>query len=270
MRKPIILVRGGGDLGTGVAARLWRGGFAVLVTEIDRPLAVRRLVALAEAVYAGSVTIEDLRGVRVETPTEAMRALEGGSIPVLIDPGANMRSHVRLDALVDARMTKAPPDLGLDAAPLVIGLGPGFTAEKDCHAIVETNRGHTMGRVFWRGGAATDTRVPEPVGGVDVDRVLRAPGDGMIRALADLGSVVRRGQVIAEVDGTSLQAPFDGALRGLLHDGLIVKKGTKIGDLDPRADPAYCRLISDKSLAVGGGVLEALLSRREIRRALGD
>jgi xanthine dehydrogenase accessory factor len=268
--RPLVIVRGGGDLGTGVAARLWRVGFAVLVTEIDRPLAIRRLVALAEAVYAGSVAIEDLRGMRVETPTEAMGALKAGSIPILIDPGADLRSHVHLDALVDARMTKAAPDLGLDAAPVVIGLGPGFTAGQDCHAIVETNRGHTMGRVIWQGVAAADTQVPEPVGGVDIDRVLRAPGDGILRARAELGSVVRRGQVIAEVDGTSLPAPFDGALRGLLHDGLIVNRGAKIGDLDPRADPAYCRLISDKSLAVGGGVLEVLLSRREIRRALGD
>ncbi|MGH2605817.1 MAG: selenium-dependent molybdenum cofactor biosynthesis protein YqeB [Anaerolineales bacterium] len=268
-RHPLILVRGGGDLATGVAARLWRSGFAVVVTEIARPRAVRRLVALAEAVYAGQVEVEDLRGVLVDGEGEVRRALDTRAIPVVVDPEADIRLRLEPGALVDGRMRKAPPELGMDGAPLVIGLGPGFTAGRDCHAVVETNRGHTMGRVAWEGMALPDTQIPEPVAGADVERVLRAPADGVLQARLDLGSLVRKGEAIAEVDGTVLKAPFDGALRGLLHDGLSVERGEKIGDLDPRADPTYCRLISDKSLAVGGGVLEALLSRLEIRRLLG-
>lgn len=267
--NPLILVRGGGDLATGVAARLWRSGFAVVVTEIAQPRAVRRLVALAQAVYAGRVEVEELRGVRVESADAARRALESGLIPVVVDPEAELRRRLEPAALVDARMRKTPPELGMDGAPWVIGLGPGFTAGKDCHAVVETNRGHSMGRVVWEGRALPDTQIPEPVAGVDVDRVLRAPADGVLRARLDLGSLVRKDELVGDVDGSALVAPFDGALRGLLHDGLDVKRGEKIGDLDPRADASYCRLISDKSLAVGGGVLEALLSRPDIRRLLG-
>lgn len=268
-KQPLILIRGGGDLGTGVAARLWRSGFAVVVAEIAQPRAVRRLVALAQAVYAGRVEVEELHGVRVESADAARRALESGLIPVVVDPEAEIRRRLEPAALVDGRMRKTPPELGMDGAPWVIGLGPGFTAGKDCHAVVETHRGHSMGRVVWEGKALPDTQIPESVAGVDVDRVLRAPADGVLRARLDLGSLVRKDELVADVDGSALVAPFDGALRGLLHDGLEVKRGEKIGDLDPRADASYCRLISDKSLAVGGGVLEALLSRPEIRRLLG-
>lgn len=230
---------------------------------------MRRLVALAEAVYSGSVEVEDLRGVRAGGVDEARQALAGGAIPVVVDPEASIRGQLEPTAVVDGRMRKSPPEPAMDGDAFVIGLGPGFTAGRDCHAVVETHRGHTMGRVVWQGAALADTRVPEPVAGVDVDRVLRAPADGVVRACADLGGLVRKGDPVVEVDGKWVRAPFDGALRGLLHDGLKVRRGDKVGDLDPRSDPTYCRLISDKSLAVGGGVLEALLSRPEIRRMLG-
>lgn len=269
MSRPLVLLRGGGDLATGVAARLYRCGFDLVVTEIPRPLAVRRLVALAEAVYAGETVVEDLRARRVADPTEARAALAEGVIPVLVDPEAACREALAPVALVDGRMRKRPPEIGLEAAPMVVGLGPGFTAGVDCHAVVETQRGHHLGRVFWEGSAAPDTGVPEPVRGHDVDRVLRAPAPGEVEGRVPLGSVVHKGEVIARVGGVPLVAPFDGVLRGLVHDGLTVEAGTKIGDLDPRAEPRYCWEISDKALAVGGGVLEALLSRPDIRRLLG-
>lgn len=263
-----VLVRGGGDLATGVAVRLQRAGFHVLVTEIEQPLAVRRLVAVAEAVYAGEIQIEDCTARRVDDAQEAELAWRQGAIPVLVDPALGCRADLDLLALIDGRMRKAPPEIGLGLAPMVVGLGPGFTAGVDCHAVVETNRGHHMGRVIWRGPAQADTGVPERVGGHDVDRVLRAPVDGTLRAHTQLGEIVEGGQVIADVGGIELIAPFRGALRGLVHDGLAVEQGDKVGDLDPRADPTYCTQISDKALAVGGGVLEALLSRPEIRRSL--
>lgn len=267
---PIVLLRGGGDLATGVAARLWRSGFWLVVTEIDRPLAVRRLVSLAEAVYAGAVQVEDLPARRADGVAQAIELLQQGVIPVLVDPAAECRGELELAALVDGRMRKLDPELGMQAAPLVIGLGPGFQAGANCHAVVETNRGHRMGRVYWQGGAEPDTGLPDPVAGQAVDRVLRAPADGVFEPLAEIGSLVREGQTLAELNGAALRAPFDGALRGLLHWGVEVQAGLKVGDLDPRNDPALCSLISDKSLAVGGGVLEALLSRPEIRRKLAD
>lgn len=265
---PLVLLRGGGDLATGVAARLWRSGFWVVVTEIEQPLAVRRLVSVAEAVYAGAAQVEELRAQRAADVAQARQLLAAGVIPVLVDPEAQSRTDLSPAALVDGRMRKRAPEIGMQAAPLVIGLGPGFTAGENCHAVVETNRGHRMGRVFWEGGAEADTGVPDPVSGQSVDRVLRAPADGVFQPQVEIGSRVRRGDRLATVNGTELSAPFDGALRGLLHGGIAVQAGLKVGDLDPRNDPALARLISDKSLAVGGGVLEALLSRPEIRRQL--
>lgn len=267
--RPLVLVRGGGDLATGAAARLHRCGFAVLVTEIAQPLAVRRLVALAEAVYAGEVEIEDLCGRRVDGIAAARKVLVDGIIPVLVDPEAKCRKALRPMAIVDGRMLKHPQAVDLDEMPLLIGLGPGFTAGVNCHAVVETKRGHAMGRVRWQGSAEPDTGVPEPVSGHAVDRVLRAPTAGEIRSHAALGSLVKKGELVATVGSESILAPFDGALRGLLHDGVHVAAGAKMGDLDPRGQAAFCSQISDKSLAVGGGVLEALLSRLEMRRALG-
>ncbi len=268
--RPFVIVRGGGDLGTGVAARLHRCGFAVVVLEVNRPLAVRRLVSLAEAIYADEVEIEDLKGRKVESAEDVTAAHAAGSIAVMVDPLAESRDVLSPVALVDARMRKVAPEIGMEAAPFVVGLGPGFEAGVDCHAVVETQRGHHMGRVIWKGSAIPDSRVAEPVKGFDVDRVLRAPAEGVLHSLAALGDVVQRGQVLARIERTDVPAPFDGALRGLIHDGLPVWRGDKIGDLDPRKEPAYCRQISDKSLAVGGGVLEALLSQTEIRRRLGD
>ncbi|GMR09780.1 MAG: selenium-dependent molybdenum cofactor biosynthesis protein YqeB [Anaerolineae bacterium] len=267
-RAPLILLRGGGDLATGVAARLWRGGFGVVVTEIEQPRAVRRLVSLAEAVYTGSVAVEDLRGERVGDAAQASAVLRRSAIPVLVDPIASIRNDLEPAALVDARMTKAEPDLDLSAAPFVVGLGPGFTVGFHAHAVVETNRGHRMGRVYWEGSAEADTGIPDPVAGRGVDRVLRAPAEGVFEATAKIGSLVGAGERLAEVNGSVVTAPFAGALRGLLHAGLEVNEGEKVGDLDPRGDVTICSLISDKALAVGGGVLEALLSQRAIRQQL--
>jgi len=265
-----VLLRGGGDLATGVAARLFHCGFDVAITEIAKPLAVRRLVALSEAVYIKEVTIEDLHGMLVETPDQALETLSERVIPVLVDPDAESCTELMPLAVVDCRMLKKPPERGMDLAPFVVGLGPGFTAGEDCHAVVETNRGHYLGRVLWKGASEKDTGVPGKIGGQTSRRVLRAPVDGVLQEKAELGTLVKEGEVVAEVDGQPVRAPFDGALRGLLHSGLTVKKGLKIGDVDPRGDAAICSVISEKSLAIAGGVLEALLSQPEIRKKLGQ
>ena len=266
--RPLVCIRGGGDLATGVAARLHRSGFAVVIAEIAQPLAVRRTVALAEAVYSGEAQVEELLGRRVEGPPAALQALAEGVIAVLVDPQLDCRTALQPVAIVDARMLKRPP-ARREVEAFLIGLGPGFEAGVNCEAVVETHRGHHLGRVYWQGLGQPDTGVPDPVIGYDVDRVLRAPASGLFRGEQPIGAQLRPDDLVATVDGAELRATFPGVLRGLLHDGLQVELGVKVGDLDPRSDPSYCRLISDKSLAIGGGVLEALLSRPEIRARLG-
>ena len=267
---PLVLIRGGGDLATGAAARLHRAGFAVVVTELRQPLVLRRTVALAEAVYLGETSVEDLTGRRVGSPAQALEQAQSGVIPVLIDPECDSCGELRPVALVDARMRKKSNELGLGAAGLVVGLGPGFVAGEDSHAVVETKRGHRLGRVLWDGSAEADTRIPEAIGGHAARRVLRAPVDGAVETQHDIGALLTEGQVVALVGGVEVRAPFDGVLRGLIHAGLTVPAGTKIGDVDPRGDVSYCLEISDKALAIGGGVVEALLTRRDIRRRLGE
>jgi len=267
---PLVVIRGGGDLATGAAARLHRAGFAVILTELLRPLVLRRTVALAEAVFSGETQVEDLLGRRAGSPDRARELALQGVLPVLIDPEGDSLSDLRPAALVDARMRKKPNELGSGAAPLVIGVGPGFVAGADCHAVVETKRGHRLGRVLWQGAAEADTHLPEPVGGQAARRVLRAPVDGVVEGLVEIGDLVKEGQVVLRVAGAEVRAPFDGVLRGLIHPGVEVPAGTKVGDVDPRGVPAYCLEISDKALAVGGGVLEALLMQRELRRRLGE
>jgi xanthine dehydrogenase accessory factor len=269
-KQPVILMRGGGDLASGVALRLHRVGLKLVITELAQPLTVRRLVSFSSAVFDKRVNVEGVVAQLVDSVDEALRVLQRGQIPVLVDPDGEVRLAPELDllAIIDARMTKKPPDLGMDAAPLVIGLGPGFNAGVNCHAVIETNRGHALGRVIWDGEPQADTGLPGKVATFRAERVLRAPVDGVIQDGLELGLRVSRDQVIATVEGQPVQSPFDGILRGLLHDGLRVHQGMKIGDVDPRDDPSYARLVSEKSLAIGGGVLEALLSQPELRQAL--
>ena len=266
----IVLLRGGGDLASGVALRLFRAGIQVVITELSQPLAVRRLVSFAEAVYSGEITVEEVTARAAKDFEHAHRILNGGLIPVLIDPEAESRYDFDPMVLVDARMTKRAPDLGMDAAALVVGLGPGFIAGKNCHAAVETNRGHRLGRVIWQGAPQTDTGTPDSVANHRSERVLRAPADGVLRAQAEIRDHLEPGDLIADVRGEAIRAPFRGVLRGLLHSGLVVRSGLKVGDVDPRDDPNYCTLVSDKALAIGGGVLEAILSRPDLRPYLWD
>jgi len=273
----LTLIRGGGDLASGVALRLCRAGLWVLITELPEPLVVRRGVSFAQAIYQGWTTVEGVTGRRVDDLTQALRAIHCDEIPVLVDPQARSLLEFRSVfpqqepiVLVDGRMVKRPPELSMQAATLVVGLGPGFVASENCHAVVETQRGHNLGRVIWQGEPESDTGIPDRVTDYGMDRVLRAPVDGILQAHADIGDHLEAGQLIAEVAGEPVKAPFRGVLRGLLYPGLRVQRGLKIGDVDPRDDPRYCTLVSDKSLAIGGGVLEAILSRTELRPYLWD
>ncbi|MCJ7701407.1 MAG: selenium-dependent molybdenum cofactor biosynthesis protein YqeB [Anaerolineales bacterium] len=266
----IVLLRGGGDLASGVAFRLRRVGIKVVIAELPDPLAVRRRVSFSEAVYLGEARIEGLTARRVSQPEDIAALLAAGEIPVLVDPDCEIRldPHFEVLAIVDARMTKRPVDNSLAADGFVIGLGPGFVAGNNCQAAIETNRGHYLGRVIWDGAPEPNTGVPGKIGERRYERVLRAPVGGVMENRFEIGAQVKAGQVITMVHGKEVKAPFDGVLRGLLRDGSRVVEGLKIGDLDPRMDPHYAHTVSEKSLAIGGGVLEALLTRPEMRAKL--
>ena len=260
----LILIRGGGDLASGVALRLHRVGMKVLISELSQPLAVRRTVSFAEAVYAGQISVEGVTA-RVAKREQVQVLLDAGEIPILIDPDASILTELPIPIVIDARLTKLPPDplLPVDVS-LHIGLGPGFHAGRNCHAVIETRRSHTLGRVHWTGPSQPDSGHPDG----DPRRVLRSPADGVFTSLIQIGEHVEIGQIVAEVNGVPIKAPFSGVIRGLLHPGLRVKKGLKIGDVDPRDDPELCNFVSDKALAIGGGVMEAVLIGPEIRSAL--
>ncbi|MCP5027543.1 MAG: EF2563 family selenium-dependent molybdenum hydroxylase system protein [Actinomycetia bacterium] len=262
MADPLCLLRGGGDLATGVACRLFRAGWPVIVLELAQPMAVRRDVALASAVVDGVVDIEGMVGRRVEGTDVALAVAEAGEVAVLVSPSI---PAVEADVIIDARLAKVNIDTLITDAELVIGLGPGFTAGVDCHAVVETQRGHQLGRVLWEGGAAPNTGVPGEIGGQGAERVLRAPADGTATWNRHIGDTTESGEVIGSVGGTQVAAPFAGIIRGLIAPDTPVIKGTKIGDVDPRLDFAARGLISDKALAIGGGVVEAILTRRASR-----
>ena len=270
----ITLIRGGGDLASGVALRLYRAGLRLIITELPQPLMVRRSVSFAEAVYAGKCQVEGVVAVLVSDLEQALDIISADRIPVLVDPDACSLSELFTSqaplVVVDARMTKLPSETVLTSASLVIGLGPGYVAGQNCHAVVETNRGHQLGRVIREGATEADTGVPDRVLTQGGSRVLRAPIEGIIQTLAQIGDHVKSGQAVAEINGTAILAPFDGVIRGLIHPGLSVWTGMKIGDVDPRDDPRFCYLVSDKALAVGGGVLESILSTSFLRPYLWD
>ena len=265
----LIVLRGGGDLASGVAYRLRRAGLRLLITELPQPLVVRRKASFAEAAFCGETRLEGMLARRCTDPSEALALLDQEILPVLIDPQAKCLEQLAAPlALVDGRMTKRPPEALPVQPALVIGLGPGFAAGENCHAVIETNRGHHLGRVLWQGAAQSDTGIPDSVLDRRQERVLRAPADGALEAYAEIGDLLQSGQIIARVAGLPITAPFDGALRGLIYPGLLVRQGMKVGDLDPRGDPRYCTQISDKALSIGGGVLEAILTRPELRPRL--
>ena len=255
-----ILIRGGGDLASGVALRLHHSGFNVIIAELPNPLAVRRTVSFSEAIYEGEIMIEGLSARRADSPVEAFDLVRLGAIPVLIDPQAGILKEGNFPVLIDARLLKYKADTNITSAPLVIGLGPGFICGENCHAVVETQRGHYLGRLYWSGSASDDTGQPEG----DPRRVLRASVSGILTGQAKIGDRVSIGQIIADVEGEKITAPIDGVLRGLIRPGVSIQKGMKIGDIDPRNDPSFCLTVSDKALSISGGVLEAILSKSEL------
>jgi xanthine dehydrogenase accessory factor len=255
--RPLVLVKGAGDLATGVGIRLFRAGFDVVMTEIAQPTPVRRTVAFAEAIPDGRARVEDVEAESVADPDLAREVVSRGRVAVLIDPEARCREVLSPLLVVDAILAKRNLGTSIEDAPAVVALGPGFCAGVDAHAVVETMRGHTLGRVIYQGEAIPNTGVPGEIGGRGAERVIRAPRAGVFVATASIGDMVESGQTVGTVEGEPVVAAISGVLRGLLRTGIGVTKGFKTGDVDPRAAPEHCLTVSDKALAVAGGVLEA-------------
>lgn len=253
-----VIVKGGGDLATAVIHKLFRAGFQVVVTELEKPMMVRRNVSFANCIYENQWAVEGITSVKTKED-EVDKVLKEGNIPVLIDPKCNIREKIKPDIIIDAILAKRNVGTKIDDAPIVIGLGPGFYAGKDVDVVIETNRGHDLGKIILSGEASSNTGIPGSIGGYTIERVLRAPCQGTVINLAKIGSIVNKGDVICTVDGVDVCTEIDGVVRGLIKEGLNVRCKEKIGDVDPRGNLKYCNTISDKGRNIAGGVLEAVL-----------
>jgi xanthine dehydrogenase accessory factor len=261
LREIVILIKGAGEMATGVAHRLFRSGFRLCLTEIAEPLAVRRGVSFCEAVFEKEKAVEGVTARLVQGKDAILRAWGEGWIPVVIDPVAAIGRSIHPHVIIDAILAKKNTGTSMTEAPLVIGLGPGFRAGGDVHLVVETNRGHNLGRVIERGEAEPDTGIPGDIRGYTTERVLRAPAQGRIRTKKQIGDSVEAGEEVAEIDGMPIRTKISGVLRGILRDGTHVQEKMKTGDIDPRGARESCFTISEKARAIGGGVLEAILMR---------
>lgn len=255
----LALIRGAGDIASGIALRLWRGGIQIVMTDLPHPTVIRRTVSFADAITHGTMTVEDVTAQFAADVQEAKKLLAQGVIPVLADPECRCREELKPDAIVDAILAKRNLGTHITDTGIVIGVGPGFTAGEDCHAVVETMRGHTLGRVIYRGSALPNTNIPGLIGGFAGERVLRAPADGVFTGVKKIRDLVQEGDIVGYASGVPMYATISGVLRGLIADGVEVKRGMKSGDIDPRGEASYCDTVSDKANAVAGGVLEAIL-----------
>ena len=253
-----ILIKGAGDLATGIASRLYGCGHQIVMTELELPLTVRRSVALSRAVYEKCAEVENMTGICAGSRKEIEDILEKGNIAVVVDEKAEIRRWFCPDVVIDAILAKRNLGTSITDAPLVIGVGPGFTAGEDCHCVVETKRGHTLGSLIWQGSAIPNTGVPGDVGGYTAERLIRAAADGIMEPKVQIGQQVEKGQIVAETGGIPVRAQMSGIVRGMLQSGVWVKRGLKIGDIDARSDVSHCMSVSDKARAIGGGVLEAV------------
>ena len=255
-----VIVRGGGDLATGTIHKLHACGFEVLVLEVEKPTCIRRLAAFSEAIIHQQVIVEDVKSIHVQTLEEASQVIKEGNIPIMIDPKGKMISKWQPDVVVDAILAKENLGTTIDMANIVIGLGPGFEAKKDVDAVVETKRGHHLGRVLYEGKAIKNTGIPGIIAGYGKERVIHAPTSGTLHVIKDIEAIVEKDECIAYIDETPVYATLTGVIRGMLPDGFAVKKGLKMADIDPRKEQVEnCRTISDKARCIAGGVLEAIL-----------
>ena len=262
LNELVVGIKGAGEMASAVAWRLYQARIrTIFMMETDNPLAVRREVSFCEAVHDGEQTVEGVKAVFAEDLKQVPSIWQDGHIAVLADPDWNTVPQIKPDVVIDAILAKRNLGTAMDEGRLVVGLGPGFSAGQDSHLVIETNRGHDLGRIIIDGAAEPNTGIPGAIGGYDRERVLRAPLDGYFSAHRSIGDLVSSGDIIGKVDDLAVTAQIDGILRGLIRDKLNVRKGLKLGDIDPRAEVRYCYTISDKSRAIAGSVLEAIMRK---------
>lgn len=256
----LAVIKGAGDIASGIALRLHRAKFDIVMTEIESPTAIRRTVCFSEAVYNGKAIVEDVQAVLASSCDKAREIIADGNIAVIVDSKAHCINELKPDFVIDAILAKKNLGTEITDAPAVIGVGPGFTAQVDCHAVVETKRGHYLGRVYYEGTAAENTCIPGDIDGHTDDRIIRAPHYGVFNPIYNIGDIVSKGEAVACVDSTPVVCNVSGVLRGILPKGTMVTANMKSGDVDPRGIALHCESVSDKALSVAGGVLEACLN----------
>jgi len=261
-----VIIRGGGDLATGIGHRLFMAGFKVVVLDIKEPTAIRRQVSFCEAIYSGEIIVEGVKAVLVNSLDEVNEAFDNGWIPVLIDEKAEMIKKIKPIAIVDSILAKKNIGTNRDMAPITIGVGPGFEVGVDVDLVVETIRGHYLGKVLHVGTAEADTGIPGDIMGFKEERIVRAGSSGIIKSFYNIGDNVKEGDPICDIDGNIVYANLSGTLRGMIKEGLYVKAGMKIGDIDPRGVTEFAYTISEKARAIGGGVLEGIMYLRKERK----
>ena len=256
----LIIVRGAGDIATGVIQKLHRSGFKVVSLEVPLPTAIRRKVSLCEAIYEGEYIVEDIKAKKVDSIMDLEFCFNKNIVPIIIDPKGDIIKKLNPLAVIDATLCKKNIGTSKSMAPITIALGPGYEANKDVDVVVETMRGHNLGRLIFNGPAQKNTGIPGKVGGFDKERVIHSSCEGKVKILKDIGSFVKKGEIICKVDDKEIYATIDGLLRGIIRDGSYVPKGMKIADIDPRKEEyENCFTISDKARNIGGSVLEAIL-----------
>lgn len=255
----IVVFRGGGDVATGSIQKLFRTGFKVLVLEMEKPLCIRRYVSSAQAIFDGEVKIEDFVAKKVENIDEIKKCWEDEKVPVFVDPNADIIKELKPLAVVDETLAKRNIGTNKDMAPITIALGPGYVAGIDVDVVIETNRGHDLGRLIFEGPAQKNTGIPGNIKGFTSERILRSPDEGEIEVIKDIGSEVKKGETLAYVNGKEVKSALDGMVRGMIGNGSYVTKELKIGDVDPRVNKRNTKTISDKARLIGGGCLEAIL-----------
>lgn len=254
-----VLVRGGGDLSSAVIQKLYRSGFQVVVSELEKPKMVRRTVSFANAIYENPYVVEELEAVWIKSVDAIETTLAQGKIPVMTISESEIYDFFKPDVFVDATLSKKKVNYTKAYAQLVIGLGPNIEAGVEAHTVIETSRGHDLGRLIFKGLAKENTHIPGDIGGYTHERVLRAPCTGLMKCDKKIGDLVSVGDVIMTVEGKPVRAEIDGVLRGLIHESVKITEGLKVGDIDPRGHTHYCFTISDKGRNIAGGVLEAVL-----------
>lgn len=256
----VVVIKGAGDIASGIATRLYRSGFQIIMTDIENPTSIRNTVCFSQAIVNGETEIENIKAVKAENFDEALSIINSGDIAVTVDERAEIVKEIKPSVVVDAILAKKNLSTSINDSDLVIAVGPGFTAKVDCDVVIETMRGHNMGRVIYEGTALENTGVPGLVGGKSGERIIRATKDGKFIPVKKIGDMVKEGEIVAYVDEEPVLAYTSGVVRGMLNEGIKVYKGMKSGDVDPRGNIDYCYTCSDKALAIGGGVLEAILA----------